>query len=81
MERMSRSSRPPRSRRGSSPERRVAPAHGFGHLCSIPRALPERWSTRVTGASWITFLVITGFVWGGFALALRKGFKSESLKD
>ena len=35
----------------------------------------------MTVATWITLFVIAGFVWGGFALALRKAIKSESAKD
>lgn len=34
----------------------------------------------MTTAAWITFGVIIGFVWGGFALALRTAIRSEARK-
>lgn len=34
----------------------------------------------MTAATWITMLVIVGFVWGGFALALVTAVRSESSK-
>ncbi len=34
----------------------------------------------MTTAAWITMLVIVGFVWGGFALALRTAIRSEAAK-
>jgi hypothetical protein len=35
----------------------------------------------MTGSTWITLIVIAGFVWGGFAFALRMAVRSESVKD
>lgn len=34
----------------------------------------------MTTATWITLVAIGGFVWGGFALALRTAIRSESGK-
>ncbi len=34
----------------------------------------------MTAATWITMLVICGFVWGGFALAVSTAFRKESGK-
>jgi hypothetical protein len=34
----------------------------------------------MTTAAWITMLVIVGFVWGGFALAVSTAVRSESTK-
>lgn len=34
----------------------------------------------MTAATWITLVVICGFVWGGFALALSRAVKSEAGK-
>jgi hypothetical protein len=34
----------------------------------------------MTTATWITMICILGFIWGGFALALRKAVSSESAK-
>lgn len=34
----------------------------------------------MTNATWITMLLIMGFVWGGFALALRTAIRKESEK-
>lgn len=33
-----------------------------------------------TAATWITMLVIGGFIWGGFAVALRLAVQKESGK-
>lgn len=33
-----------------------------------------------TAATWITMLVIVGFVWGGFAAALVTAVRKESVK-
>ena len=33
-----------------------------------------------TAATWITLLVIGGFIWGGFALALSLAMRKESGK-
>ncbi len=35
----------------------------------------------MTTASWITMIVVLGFVWGGFAVALRMAIRSESTKS
>jgi len=35
----------------------------------------------MTTATWITMVVVLGFVWGGFAWALRTAVKSESTKS
>jgi hypothetical protein len=35
----------------------------------------------VTTATWVTLVVIGGFVWGGFALALFTAMRRESGKD
>ena len=34
----------------------------------------------MTAATWITMLVIVGFVWGGFVLAVITAFRRESEK-
>lgn len=34
----------------------------------------------MTTASWITMIGIFGFVWGGFALALRTAIRKEGAK-
>jgi hypothetical protein len=34
----------------------------------------------MTTATWVTLIVICGFVWGGFALALSTAMRSESGK-
>lgn len=34
----------------------------------------------MTAATWITMLVIVGFVWGGFTLALSTAIRKESEK-
>ncbi len=34
----------------------------------------------MTGATWITMIVIAGFVWGGFALVLVTAIRKESGK-
>jgi len=34
----------------------------------------------VTAATWITMIVILGFVWGGGAWALGRAMKSEAVK-
>ncbi len=34
----------------------------------------------MTTATWVTLIVICGFVWGGFALAVMTAFKAESEK-
>jgi hypothetical protein len=34
----------------------------------------------MTTATWITMIVILGFVWGGFLLAVRTAVKSEARK-
>lgn len=34
----------------------------------------------MTAATWITMLVILGFVWGGFALVLSMAVRKESGK-
>jgi hypothetical protein len=34
----------------------------------------------MTGATWITMIVITGFVWGGFLLVLLTAIRKESRK-
>ena len=34
----------------------------------------------MTAATWITLVVICGFVWGGFAFFLSRAVKSESGK-
>ena len=34
----------------------------------------------MSAATWITLVVICGFVWGGFAVALSKAVKSEARK-
>jgi hypothetical protein len=35
----------------------------------------------VTGAAWLTLLLITGFVWGGFAWVLGLAVRKESEKE
>jgi hypothetical protein len=34
----------------------------------------------VTAATWITMIVIVGFVWGGFLVAVSTAFRRESDK-
>ena len=34
----------------------------------------------MSAATWITMIVICGFVWGGFAIALSKAVKGESAR-
>lgn len=34
----------------------------------------------MTSATWITLIAICGFVWGGFALALRLALRKEAGK-
>lgn len=33
-----------------------------------------------TAATWITMILIVGFIWGGFALALGTAMRKESVK-
>jgi len=35
----------------------------------------------MTAAAWITFVVIAGFVWGGFFLLLAIALRKERAKD
>lgn len=35
----------------------------------------------MTAATWITMIVIVGFVWGGFAVAVSTAVRKESDKD
>jgi hypothetical protein len=35
----------------------------------------------MTAATWITMIVILGFVWGGFALVLSTAIRKESEKS
>ena len=35
----------------------------------------------MTAATWITMVVILGFVWGGFALVLSTAIRKESVKS
>lgn len=34
----------------------------------------------MTTATWVTMILICGFVWGGFVFAVRKAFRAESEK-
>lgn len=34
----------------------------------------------MTAATWITMLLVMGFVWGGFAFVLRKAIRKEAEK-
>lgn len=34
----------------------------------------------MTTATWVTLIVICGFVWGGFAFAVLTAFRAESEK-
>jgi hypothetical protein len=34
----------------------------------------------MTTATWVTMIGILGFIWGGFAIALKKAIRSESEK-
>jgi hypothetical protein len=34
----------------------------------------------MTASGWVTFIVIAGFVWGGFGLALYTAMRQESRK-
>ncbi len=35
----------------------------------------------MTTATWVTMLLICGFVWGGFVVAVTTAFRKESRKD
>lgn len=35
----------------------------------------------MTIVTWVTLIVIGGFVWGGFALAIRTAIRREAGKD
>lgn len=35
----------------------------------------------MTAATWVTMIVIVGFVWGGFAIAASTAMRKESGKD
>ena len=35
----------------------------------------------MTGATWVTMIAITGFVWGGFLLVLLTAIRKESGKS
>jgi hypothetical protein len=34
----------------------------------------------MSAATWVTFVVVAGFVWGGFVLAVVTAFRKESGK-
>lgn len=41
---------------------------------------PLPFGGRMTSATWMTMIVITGFVWGGFILVVVTAFRKESSK-
>lgn len=46
----------------------------------LVRPRPPTGGTPVSAATWITMIVIVGFVWGGFLLAVTTAFRRESDK-
>ena len=45
-----------------------------------PSGRREAEGPRMTTSSWITMLVIVGFVWGGFSMVLLTAIRKESGK-
>lgn len=56
------------------------PGCGLRKVAGVARPLVGEHYEAMTTATWITMIVILGFVWGGFAVVLTRAVRKEGAK-